>query len=41
MAKIKSNSTKFRTLATRRDTLLPQPLIGNLQVNNRSEKSHD
>ena len=33
MAKIKANSTESRTLASLRDTLLPNLLSGELQIN--------
>ena len=39
--RIQANSQESRTLATLRDTLLPQLLSGSLQINNRTDQSHD
>jgi type I restriction enzyme S subunit len=40
-AKVFANDHESRTLATLRDTLLPQLLSGNTQINTQSEQCHD
>ena len=41
LSQIRANLHQSRTLATLRDTLLPQLLSGSLQINNQMDQSHD